>query len=90
MKLYFTLNLFNIAKDSNILYGFQYYFKGDFIFAFILGLFASTPIFKVIGSKVFKNEITYILKDILLIILFVISVSFIVSGSYSPFIYFQF
>lgn len=54
------------------------------IVIFILGILASTPIFKKLLSK--ENR----WSDYIVLILFVISVIFIIASSYNPFIYFRF
>jgi len=59
-------------------------FKVRTIILFILGIICSMPIYK----KVFKNDT--IMEDIILLILFFISILFVVSSSYNPFIYFRF
>ena len=56
---------------------------------FIFGILACFPIQKLIKPKI--NEKLYnVLSAIVLAVLFVISISFMVKGSYNPFIYFNF
>ena len=57
-------------------------FKFRTIIIFILGLLFCVPI------KIFKKD--SLVKDICLIILFIISIIFVVASSYNPFIYFRF
>ncbi len=64
------------------LYNYQI-FRFRTIIIFIIGLLASTPLFK----GLYKDSL---LSDIILIILFLISISFILVSSYNPFIYFRF
>ena len=56
-------------------------FSSRFIIAFILGIILSINVINFKSNKI---------KDILLIIIFVISIIFIVVSSYNPFIYFRF
>ena len=58
-------------------------------FYFIFGILACFPIQKIIKPKI--NEKLYnVLSTCVLAVLFVISISFMVKGSYNPFIYFNF
>lgn len=56
----------------------------------ILGIFFSTPILKVLNNKFNKYKSWAILRDILIICLFILCITVLVSGSYNPFIYFRF
>lgn len=69
---------FNGVGDVSILINYQI-LSVRTIIIFILAIFASTPVFKKIVDK-----------DVLLIILFIISIIFILASSYNPFIYFRF
>jgi len=56
-----------------------------------LGIILSTPILRVIYSKLNSERIwVRFSSDILFLTLFIVSVSFVVSSSYNPFIYFNF
>ena len=63
---------------------FLYYFNNYFILLIIL-VICSVPIKIKIDNKIFK-----IVKVLFYIILFIITISFIVSDTYNPFIYFRF
>ncbi len=56
----------------------------------VFGILFSTPLAKIIASRFKENYVTDIMYIIAIITLFIISVSFIVKGSYNPFIYFNF
>ena len=73
-----------ISIDNFIDMTFLYYFT-NFIIYFIISIIFSTPIIKNIKSK-----ISPILAKIFLIIMFLISISFIVNSSFNPFLYFRF
>lgn len=82
--------LFSPTSKDSLLYGYKYFLNGDFVAVSIFGLIASTPLIKILGKNIFKTNMMMILKDIGLIILFIFSISYIISSTYSPFIYFQF
>ena len=56
----------------------------------LFGIIFSTPIYKKIKEKFSNNTIFKILVLIIYLILFVITLSFIVSDTYNPFLYFRF
>ncbi len=56
---------------------------------FIFGILACFPIQKLIKPKI-SEKLYNVLSAIVLAVLFVISISFMVKGSYNPFIYFNF
>ena len=74
---------FNGLGNINIFFHLQI-FKVRTIIIFVIGVIASTPLLKNIFTK---NENV---KDIVLIILFIISIICILASSYNPFIYFRF
>ena len=59
-------------------------FKLKTIIIFVLAAFASTPIFKPIFDK--KNK----MSDVIIMIMFLLSIISILASSYNPFIYFRF
>ena len=67
----------------------KYYLK-SYAIVLIISVIASTPIFK----KAFENQnikkYVNILEPIYLILIFIISTSYIVDGSFNPFLYFRF
>lgn len=66
-----------------------YYFKSYFILL-LLGIVASTPLPSKLVTNKKITKIINILEPIYLLIIFVISVSYIVDGSFNPFLYFRF
>ena len=60
------------------------------VFSIVLGIIFSTPILNSINIKMNKNKKYNFIKDILIILLFILCISSLVSGSYNPFIYFRF
>ena len=84
IKVMFGLN------NNNFIDGM---FKGWFSQSAILiliGLALSTPIFRILSKKTKENCIIDFIKAFVLIGLFILSVSSLVSNSYNPFIYFNF
>jgi len=63
-----------------------YYFKSYFIIL-ITAIIASTPVFKEFFKK---RKISNWLEPLYLILIFVISTSYIIDGSFNPFLYFRF
>lgn len=55
-----------------------------------IGVICSTPIFKILGEKIKENFFTNIIYACMIAVIFVLSVSSLVSSSYNPFIYFNF
>ena len=62
----------------------------------IIGIILSTPIYKVLSNKISNINNKYIkisidsISILLIIILFIITLSYLVSNSYNPFLYFRF
>lgn len=56
----------------------------------VFGIIFSMPAAKIIRTKIKQSLLTDIIYAAIMIMLFVVSVSFIVKGSYNPFIYFNF
>ncbi len=74
----------NIIDDSAL-----FYLKENFI-CFISAAILSTPVIKYLNKKYLTNKIGEIIVSVILLIVFLLSVVYIVKGTYSPFIYFNF
>lgn len=61
-----------------------------YILFFILGLLYATPLMEKLFAKVKNTKYGYYVMDIGYILIFILSIIFIIVGSYSPFIYFRF
>ena len=73
-----------ISKES------LYYFK-SYLVVFIVAILGATPILKnIIQSRKNIDKFINILEPIYLLIIFVISTSYIIDGSFNPFLYFRF
>lgn len=71
---------------------FIFFLKNYLIIFIIAGIF-STPLFKLIKEKIEKSKnkgIYYTIMFISYLVLFIITISFLVSDTYNPFLYFRF
>ena len=66
-----------------------YYFKSYFVLL-VIAIISSTPILKNIVTSEKLNKVTNILEPVFLCIILIISTSYIVDGSFNPFLYFRF
>ena len=66
-----------------------YYFKSYFVIL-LVGIVGSTPIMKNVFSNKKIEKITNILEPIFLITILILSTSYIIDGSFNPFLYFRF
>ncbi len=82
--------MFGFGGDKEPLYHFLYYVDRIEIIAFIIGVICSTPICRKMLQVENRSRITIALVDTWLLVLFVLSVSFIAASTYNPFIYFNF
>ena len=81
--------LFGIGNVTLLSNESIYYFKSYFIII-LVGILASTPIAKNICLNKKMNKIINILEPIFLLVIFMISTSYIIDGSFNPFLYFRF
>jgi len=66
-----------------------YYFKSYFM-VLVIAIIASTPILKNIFNSEKMHKITNVLEPLYLLLIFVICTSYIIDGSFNPFLYFRF
>jgi len=81
--------MFSIGSMPFIDNMFLEYFRQYAVY-FGFGILFSMPVAKIVGNKVKSSFITDMVYAAIIVILFVVAVSFIVKGSYNPFIYFNF
>ncbi len=75
-----------ILSDNSALF----YLKEN-VFGFVLALLASTPVFRKLYEKYLsESKSGQVLVAVSLIIIFLLSIIYIVKGTYNPFIYFNF
>jgi alginate O-acetyltransferase complex protein AlgI len=90
LKDYFKIILGINTKfiDTN----FLFYFKNYFIILLIATIF-SMPVYKIIEDKIFSIKNKFIGNTIIIVsylVLFIISLSYLVADTYNPFLYFRF
>lgn len=66
-----------------------YYFKSYFV-VLVVAIIGATPIFKNIFNKEKPHKFVNILEPMYLLLIFVICTSYIIDGSFNPFLYFRF
>lgn len=81
--------LFGISNIPLVSTESIYYFKSYFV-VIIIGIIASTPILKNIVNSKRIHKISNILEPVCLLFLFVVCTSYIIDGSFNPFLYFRF
>ena len=82
--------MFGVVRYSSIAFSIRYFINKKLIFWILISIIASTPLTLNIIEKYKGYKYFEIIKSIVLLILFVISIIFVVNSTYSPFIYFQF
>lgn len=82
-KNMFFLN--NIPFTDNVT---NFYLK-DYFMLLVIGVISSTPLLKTITTK-YKIKIFSILEIPILLIIFLISIAFLIDASFNPFLYFRF
>ena len=82
--------MFGLASLNNITFEFSYFMQSKVIFLIIIGMIFSTPVLKNFVIRYKEAKYYEAIKNILIIVLFVIALIFMINSTYSPFIYFQF
>lgn len=86
LLLSFGKILFGISGNNFIDSNFIFYFT-NYLIILIVACVLSTPIYKIIKERIEKR---WIIMSIIYIVLFIITVSTLVSDTYNPFLYFRF
>lgn len=81
--------LFGIGNVPIISEESLYYFKSYFI-VIVIGIIGCTPILKKIANNEKMRKLINCLEPIFLLFVLIISTSYIIDGSFSPFLYFRF
>ena len=92
------VNLFGVILGTiqfdKIFYTWQYYFDNSIIILTILGIVGATwlgnPKILKQYNKIASTKVGYTIQETALLILFVLSILYMVNSTYSPFIYFQY
>lgn len=86
----YIANMFGLISDHDILYKTMYYIDNIEIITLICAFIFATPI----GLKLFNfgnsNKFALPVMNVMLIVLMILSMASIASGTYNPFIYFRF
>lgn len=82
--------LFLSGYQGTPTFEYSYIFSNDLKFYLVLAAIFSTPIMRRVHEKYKDSKEYRWCRDGILLLLFILSLIFLVSGSYSPFIYFQF
>ena len=86
--------MFGMSDASNVPYGLQYYFDTRIITLVICGILGATvlglPKIQSGYNKLLSTKTGYATHELIVLVLFVVSILFMVNSSYSPFIYFQY
>jgi len=81
--------LFGITSSSLVSAESIYYFKSYFI-VLIVAIIGATPFMKNLANNEKLHKVINILEPIFLVILLVVSTSYIIDSSFNPFLYFRF
>lgn len=86
--------MFGITRYNDISYTWQYYFDKRIIVFCIIGILGATIFGLPKVQKIYKDlrarKVGYIINQLVIFILFIISILFLINSVYSPFIYFQY
>ncbi|MBK7040784.1 MAG: hypothetical protein IPH46_10005 [Bacteroidetes bacterium] len=85
---FYLKKLFFIDTYSSLAYYPMYYLRSNVLFTFLAGCFFIFPVHKLFSSQQtigFKK-----IKDVIYLILFILSLAMLSSSTYNPFIYFRF
>lgn len=83
------------ASDNTFVDGAFWFNLREYFVFLIVGIFCSAPVFRIIKNKLNLNSpkvmmMTNCLYDVVLLVFFIISFSFLVMKAHNPFIYFNF
>ena len=86
--------MFGLIEFANIPYTWQYYFDLRMIVLMFIATIGATlfglPKVQVVYQKIIQKPFGYTIYQLILIVLFIVSILFMVNSTYSPFIYFQY
>ena len=80
-------DLFKANSSNPAVAGF--WWRENFAF-FVAAAVFSTPVSKLLSAQTIRHKQLHIAYPILMMLLFIVTISFIVKSSYNPFIYFNF
>lgn len=92
--LHYLQSMFSIHTSSTLSYTYEYFFTPRLLItlmiAFVGAFVFHLDIFQNCWNKKLNTKKGYFIKIMLLIMLFIVSIIYIVNSTYNPFIYFQF
>ena len=86
----YLMTMFGLKTNSVLLYQWLYYIDRIEVIAILTGIICATPVFSKMLYVDEKHKVLRSFINIWLIILFILSTSFIAASTYNPFIYFRF
>lgn len=89
VRLYF-LSLLGLGKNTGSFYTYEYFLSKDMITLLISSIIFSTPLVKIIRNKGENSAVFQLIYNIVLILIFILSISVVITSTYSPFIYSRF
>ena len=83
------------VSDAGFISNVSLYYLTSYLVVILIGIIGSTPIFKNLINKLSsKNEnlnmVINVLESVVLTMFLIVSVSYIIDGSFNPFLYFRF
>lgn len=86
--------MFGLKRFNSIPYSWQFYFDMRMITMMVIGIFGATfwgfPQVQTRYNRFVQTKSGYLCQQVVFIMLFILSIIFMVNSSYSPFIYFQY
>lgn len=86
--------IFGIVKFDRIFYTWKYYLNARIILFMLIGILGATILgnsrIQMQYQKFQSTKIGYVVQETVLILLFILSICFMINSTYSPFIYFQY
>ncbi|MEG0826121.1 MAG: MBOAT family O-acyltransferase [Bacilli bacterium] len=90
MDLLFSYTKSLLGINTNLIdNNFMYYFSNYFIII-ALGILFSIPIYPYLKEKIKNSKVSHIILIFIYVLLFIITISLLVSDTYNPFLYFRF
>lgn len=92
--LKFLSIMFGTVSFETITFTWKWYFTTRVVVMMLIGSLGATvlnfELFRNLYKKINTNALTFILQEIVILLLLILSVLYIVNSTYSPFIYFQY
>ncbi len=88
------ITAFGLSGNTTIPYTWRYYFDTRIIFLVAVAILGATvfglPKVRELRERFIRTKIGYATRQILIVLLFAVSILFMVNSTYNPFLYFQF